>query len=195
MLTLGGAACWQVGHWRTNSAMFRRAVALAGERAGALMAPRLAGSFHADGRNLLELGRYPEAAEAFRSAVEFGATDISVHAGLVECHTRLGERDRALREFEQLLKLRPATADDHLQLGLAAFAVGRLDEAITGFTEATRLRPNWSDGYNNLGIALASRGRLQEARDAFARAVQLDPGKPGFLDNLRRAEAMLSGGR
>ncbi len=57
------------------------------------------------GRLLCTEGRYGEAAEAYRKAIEHDRYLESAHRGLMRCQARMGERGQALRHYRDLLEL------------------------------------------------------------------------------------------
>jgi DNA-binding SARP family transcriptional activator len=57
------------------------------------------------GRLLSSAGRHAEAAEAFRGAVAHDGFMEEAHRGLMHAHVALGERGRALKQYEELERL------------------------------------------------------------------------------------------
>ena len=62
----------------------------------------------------------------------------------------LGEHDRALALYRDMLSAAPDAADVHLWLGHALKTVGKLPEAIEAYRAAARARPNFGDAYWSL---------------------------------------------
>ena len=90
---------------------------------------------------LLRTGRAEEAATELGDAEkELGPTFlISYFRGLAL--ERAGKKSEALAAFQQALHLNPSSAEAHLHLGKAEFALGHLNETIAEFHEALRLDP------------------------------------------------------
>ena len=65
----------------------------------------------------------------------------------------------AAGHFGEALRLRPASAEAHNNLGLALAQQGRLDVAASHFREAVRLRPDFRDAHSNLARAQAELAR------------------------------------
>ncbi|HKE11461.1 MAG TPA: tetratricopeptide repeat protein [Myxococcota bacterium] len=53
---------------------------------------------------------------------------------------------RAFAHFEEALRLTPAFAEAHVNLGIALANAGRTSEAIAHFEEALRLKPDLAGG-------------------------------------------------
>src|SRR5881275_2032943 len=66
---------------------------------------------------------------------------------------RNGNLDAAAQDFSQAIKLNPAFAEAHFNLGLVRVGQGRFDEAITSLTRALALKPKLHGANLFLGIA------------------------------------------
>jgi tetratricopeptide (TPR) repeat protein len=75
------------------------------------------------------------------------------------------------------VKVSPAAARAHDNLGIALTEMGRLPEAIAEFETALRIRPDFADAHFNLGVALMkSPGRLSDAMAEFQETLREEPG-------------------
>ena len=63
----------------------------------------------------------------------------------------------AIDRFRQAVRLDPASAEAHNNLGSAFGLLGRFDQAIEEFREALRLDPSHARARENLGIAMEKR--------------------------------------
>ena len=81
----------------------------------------------------------------------------------------------AIAQFQEAVRLKPAYAGAHNNLGNLLARSGRPVEALAQFNEALRLNPDLAGARTNLGIALAQSGHLAEAAPHFAEAVRLEP--------------------
>jgi len=97
----------------------------------------------------------------------------------------------AIANFEQALRLRPAYAEAHSNLGLALTQAGRPAEAVPHLRESLRLKPGLYQVHNNLGIALASSGHADEALAAFRQAAAQNPTLPNIQENWAKALLLL----
>ena len=62
----------------------------------------------------------------------------------------LGNWDQSVICFSKAIKLNPAYADAHYNLGIAQDSLGRLEEAILSYTKAIELKPNYPKFYEGL---------------------------------------------
>ena len=91
------------------------------------------------------------------------------------------------RNCRRRLRLDPAHAEAHSNLGVALARRGRTAEAIEHYREALRLDPRQTQAYSNLGNALLAQGHVSEAIAQFEAALALDPSDPQARTNLAGA--------
>jgi tetratricopeptide (TPR) repeat protein len=117
----------------------------------------------------------------------------------------LGQRDRALGEFERALALNPRYIEANIHRGILLNELGRAAEAEQAFQTAATHGEQGIAGYSRpvaaqlanlhagLGEAYAEAGALAEAIEEFRRAVTLGP---AFHDlRYRLARLLLEAGR
>lgn len=85
----------------------------------------------------------------------------------------------AITYLHKAVKLQPALAEAHSNLGIALKAAGRLEEAVKSYRHAIRLKPDNASFHSNLGNVLVEQGKLDEAITSLQRAVSL---RPDFAD-------------
>ncbi len=86
-----------------------------------------------------------------------------------------GEIDKALRLYEEALKLRPEFPEAEFQRATALVSLARFKEAESGFRRAIDLRKDWSLPYSGLGALLVRLNRDREADPILRLALKLDP--------------------
>jgi Flp pilus assembly protein TadD len=86
-----------------------------------------------------------------------------------------GEYNAAVVEYREAIRLKPASAEAHNNLGSALFNLGDTDGAIMEFQRALLLNKDLAAAHNNMGSALLAKGNAAEAVGYFRRAVQLKP--------------------
>ena len=142
---------------------------------------------------LYDQGRYEEALEAARVAVEQRPDYFDTHANLGGVITALGRFDEAEPHLRRAIALDPQEWHAHLNLGKVLGSQGRYEEALEVTRVAVEQRPDVAAAHALLGIACAALGRFDEAEPHLRRAIALDPQD---VDLFRRlAEVLTPQGR
>jgi tetratricopeptide (TPR) repeat protein len=97
-----------------------------------------------------------------------------------------GQRDEALAQYNDAIRLDPHYADAHFNAGNALMQLGRTTEAIAHFEDALRLRPRDAVILGELGGALAMEGRKTEAIKRYDEALRIRPDLVKVQRNLGR---------
>jgi tetratricopeptide (TPR) repeat protein len=95
-----------------------------------------------------------------------------------------GSLDASIAHLEQAVRLRPAYAEAHNNLGNAfSKTPGRGAQAIRQFEEAIRLEPAMTEAHANLGLALVKEpGRLREGIAQLEAALEGNRENPEYAD-------------
>jgi tetratricopeptide (TPR) repeat protein len=150
-LIVGGAACWDDGEVTVHYEKFLAAV----------------GEYGA--------GRYAAAERLCREIVAAGGADAGVWNTLGLALDQQGDRQRALRCFEEAIAASPTYSAGHYNLGNAWKELGRFEEAIACYRRAVELNPAFVEAHSNLGTVLLDRGKSDEAIRCFRQALQVRP--------------------
>jgi tetratricopeptide (TPR) repeat protein len=134
-----------------------------------------------------------------------GRRFADVHQLLGLTFALLGQRERALEEFEKALAINPRYVEAHLHRGVVLNDMGRHEEAARAFRSAgvsdvrseggfpRGIAARLANQHAALGEAYAEAGALHEAIEQFRRAVSLGP---AFHDlRYRLARLLLEAGR
>lgn len=78
-----------------------------------------------------------------------------------------GDYDRAVRDYRDLLKLRPNEVEARVNLGAALVHLGQYDSAITEYRKALPLLPEKNTVLLNLALAFYKKGDFVNAREQF----------------------------
>lgn len=105
------------------------------------------------GDTLAEQGRYSEAAQAYRQALNVNSNNAYALQGLGDAYLNLGRAEQAIETFKQLTRLRPRSADAWFSLGDAYSYLGRYGESLNPYKQAIALRPTFAEAYYGLGDA------------------------------------------
>lgn len=159
----------------------------------------------AQARERFAVQDYYGAAHLLEELLESGCSFADAHHLLGLSLAMLGQRDRALQEFDRALALNPRYIEANIHRGLLLNEVGREEEAAAAFRAAAAHGEQSPDGYSRpvagklanlhaqLGEAYAEAGALSEAIEEFRRAMMLGP---AFHDlRYRLARLLLEAGR
>jgi tetratricopeptide (TPR) repeat protein len=127
------------------------------------------------GRAHLMVGRYEQAAQELRRAVE-AAPLAGAHDDLGLALQYLGRSGEAAAQHRAALELGAETAAVRTHLAEALAASGRLDEAIAEVERALELDPAHVPARLDLGTFHQRAGRRPAAAEAFRRGLDLAPG-------------------
>jgi len=86
-----------------------------------------------------------------------------------------GEREAAIRHYQQALRLDPRHDKAANNLGTVLEAEDKLQEAEESYTRAIGINPRNAEAQNNLGAVLSARGDLVRARECFMAAIEANP--------------------
>ncbi|NOT07415.1 MAG: tetratricopeptide repeat protein [Gemmatimonadales bacterium] len=148
---------------------------------------------------------YYGAAHLLEDLLKTGRAFADAHHLLGLSLALLGQRERALEEFERALALNPRYIEANIHRGVLLNELGRPEEAEEAFKAATVYGEPAVQGFSRpvaatlanqharLGEAYAEAGGLKEAIGEFRRAVELGP---AFHDlRYRLARLLLEAGR
>lgn len=136
------------------------------------------------GKAHLSAGRYREAVEAFKQAIQLKADDAEAHNNLGLAYLDLNQLENAVASFKEAMRLKPDRAAPHNHLGILYLNTDRTEEAIQSFKEAVRLKPDWAEAQNNLGVSYLRSNRSLDAIDPLREAVRLKPSWAEPYNNL-----------
>jgi tetratricopeptide (TPR) repeat protein len=97
------------------------------------------------------------------------------HNDLGVAYASQGQMDRAIAEYQTVLRLNPDYAMAHYNLGLAYASLSQMDSVIVEFQTVLRLKPDFAMAHYNLGLAYAFLGQMDTAITEFQTALRLSP--------------------
>ncbi|MFL5298853.1 MAG: tetratricopeptide repeat protein, partial [Anaeromyxobacteraceae bacterium] len=74
-------------------------------------------------------------------ALELCPTYIDIRARLAGAHRDAGQREEAIREYEEIVRQNPTYIPARLSLGLVLQAVGRVEEAVRQWDAVLQIAP------------------------------------------------------
>lgn len=140
------------------------------------------------GSSVYATGAYPEAAAAFRKAVELDPKDPWNYSWLAQTAIALKGYDEALTAAKKAVELKPDVISFRV-LGDVHEARGELDAGIAAFRKGLEIEPKHQDLLENLGQALLASGDAAGAWTAFAKEAELYPGDPAPLFSMAGVKA------
>jgi predicted aspartyl protease len=129
------------------------------------------------GRLLFEQGQYPEALDAYRSALasDDSGTARQARAGVIASALRVAEFELARREADVLVKAAPRDAEALSLYGDSLWAAGLFDQAEDKYREALAISPELARGRHGIAKSLLARTKLDEAMGQAQAALRLSP--------------------
>jgi len=109
------------------------------------------------------------------------------HTNLGNALLIVGQRQEAIEQFRQALRIKSDYLEAHNNLGSALLQAGRLQEAIEHYKKALLIKPNHAKAHYNIGLALYQTGQHQDAIQHFEQALRLDPNYAEAHYNLGNA--------
>src|ERR1700728_114310 len=86
-----------------------------------------------------------------------------------------GDFSDAIRDYQAVLAVRPATLAARVNLGAALAHTGQVDAAIEQYQAALKLAPQLGSIHLNLGLAYSRKGDLPNALEEFEAAHRASP--------------------
>ncbi|MBZ5699119.1 MAG: tetratricopeptide repeat protein [Acidobacteriia bacterium] len=117
----------------------------------------------------------PQAAEAYRKAVEAAPEWVEAHINLGTALYQLNRLGDALEEFATAVKFEPSNALAEFNLGCVLEQLGHADDAIKHLLRAIQLSPALADAHLNLALAYEKRGHIQSAIHHLSLYLRFEP--------------------
>lgn len=162
----------RLGHWEAAFENQRRLDRVEGADRGALLARLLS----ARGRQLLAGGDPGAARKAFKKALGVHAGSVEALLGLGDAALRDGKAEKAVEQWEKILKVDPQRAPWLFpRLEQAHFVMGDVDRLEGILRKLAGERPEDANLHLLLGRHLAKKQRVDEALGSLKQALDLDP--------------------
>jgi tetratricopeptide (TPR) repeat protein len=129
----------------------------------------------------------PQTEEALRFATVVAAirpASPGAHYNLAIALNARGQRDEAIAEYREAIRIKKDYAQAHQGLGIALRHKGLVDEAIAEYREAIHIKKDYAKAHYNLAIALNARGQRDEAIAACREAIHIKKDYPEAHCNL-----------
>jgi tetratricopeptide (TPR) repeat protein len=159
--------------------------------------PKDMDSYSVLGWSLLKLGRYQEAVDYAKRAIEISRYDNRIVEILGEAYYFLGDNAQALKYFEEYTVLAPTGEridDVYYYMGEIYIRMSDYNHADIAFTTAVHYSPNIAQWWARLGYAREMAKRYKLSLEAYDHALQLNPSFPDALRGRERVRAVMAGG-
>ncbi len=134
-----------------------------------------------------KLGFFPLAERHYKRALLMAPDKEDIHYQLGIIYSDLNEPDKAIQEFQTVLRNNPNDSSALANLGAAYLDARQLAEATSYLRKALQLDPQNPDRHNMLGLALLESKKYDDALASFQKAIALAPGKINYYYNLGEA--------
>ncbi len=88
---------------------------------------------------------------------------------------RPGDKDRALKLYEEVVRIKPDKEDAHYNAALIYEERGEYKKALGHYMASLRLKPNYSSTYYNVARILQAEGHVLRAIEFYRQAIRIDP--------------------
>ncbi|MFZ0283701.1 MAG: tetratricopeptide repeat protein [Terriglobales bacterium] len=166
----------QIGYWRNSETLWTHALQVTSVRSYKAHF-NLAVTYDAE-------GRYDEAVQQFRQAVDPRDDDARIHLGLGTYDQRHGHVQEAIEEFQTALRLNPGQAvraDALSDLGAAYQQLHDAAHSKESFAAALQLDPNKPAALVGMGLLAQKSGDLQGAIALYSHAMAVEPTAVGYV--------------
>jgi tetratricopeptide (TPR) repeat protein len=176
LAALGALTYRQIGYWRNSETLWSYALRVTSVRSYKAHF-NLAVTYDAE-------GRYDQAVEQFREAIDPRDDDPRIHLGLGIYDQRHGHAQEAIGEFQAVLRLSSdgtMRANAFSSLGSAYQQLHDYARAKESFAQALQLDPNKPGALVGMGLVAQKRGDFEEAVGEYSHAMSVEPTAVGFV--------------
>ena len=180
----------QVGYWHDSMTLWARTLE---------MDPRNYTAYTDMGSDLYSKGKYAEAADCFRKAVEYQPDTDETRLNLELAHydlamtlATLGQTDEAVAQYAEAVRVNPRYRPAQYDLAWMLVRQGKIKDALPHLQAAVDLNPGDAVEQNNLGRALYLLRQTKEAILHYEAALRIQPDYPDARANLAEAREFLA---
>lgn len=102
-----------------------------------------------------------------------------------------GERDKAISDYDNAIKLKPDYADSYLNRGMSKEAAQDFDGAIADYSEVVKIDPKYAKAYYARGRAYEAKGDLKQALASLEEAAKLVPNNAKLTQKIAEIQQKL----
>jgi tetratricopeptide (TPR) repeat protein len=109
---------------------------------------------------------YTTAKELLKKALSLGKNEADYHNDLGLCHYRIGEKEKALAEYDLALEIDPTHSTAWNNRGVYYFQKESYGEAEECFRTSVNINPDWEDSWFNLRDTYEMLGEREKWKEA-----------------------------
>jgi tetratricopeptide (TPR) repeat protein len=147
------------------------------------LAPQVCDFYVQQGQIWFAMGKWQEAAQAFKKAGDVDPTNNLSLILLADCHSQLGEYDEAVRMFTRARAIQDIPEIDEHE-GICLLMQGETTTAEMMFDRVIARRPDYYWGYIHKGKLLVERNQGDQAAAYFRKALAIQPNAEDALQGL-----------
>jgi tetratricopeptide (TPR) repeat protein/predicted AlkP superfamily phosphohydrolase/phosphomutase len=136
------------------------------------------------GITLIDQGRFSEAAEIFRRALQQTPGFIHAKINLGRAQMLMKDFDGAISTLQEALRIDPAQAEVHDLLGNIYMDRGDTRAAEVHFKRSLALLPDDTNAHNSLGLLYDRTGRDELAIQEYQKVISIDPDYAEGYNNI-----------
>ncbi|MTI81014.1 MAG: tetratricopeptide repeat protein [Firmicutes bacterium] len=144
----------------------------------------VANTFNKSGLQLMEKGRFQEAAVCFKQALKSSRRDPVVHINLGLTYTKMGLHQKAIEALEQAHKTGYSSFELLINMGYNLFQLERYQEAATSYEKAKHLWPEEPSVLLNLGSCYQKLKDYEQAVECYKAVIAICPEEGAAYNNL-----------
>ena len=141
------------------------------------------------GERLIGEGKFPEAVETLRLAVQLLPDNAQAWNHLGLAHHGARQPEEAARAYQQALQRNPNLTPAHFNLGVLLLEQNNLPAAVSSLTTFNVLQRDSVEGWLKLATAQLRSRQLEPAERSFQNVLRLRPGLPEALNGLGLIQA------
>ncbi len=108
----------------------------------------------------------------------------NTHNNLGDVYGRQGDKERALREFQRAIELKPNYADAYHNSGNTYRELGNFDKALASYQKAAELNPKLWQSYQNIAAIYFDAKQYDLSLANIEKAIQINPKNLNLYNNL-----------
>ena len=124
---------------------------------------------------LFSNGHTQEALDSVRTLIKDYPNEPILFNICGACYASLGQLDKAVRNYENSIAIKPDYAEAHNNLAGTFQELGQLDQAVERYRKSLVIKPNYAEAHNNLGNALRELNQLESAIKSYQMAIDIKP--------------------